>query len=84
MADEPVRIVPPSSDLVELIANGDRIVLWCLICDEMIGETVDYLNQALMVWYNHVADRGIKDAEHAGRKCDVCKTPTAFHPWSCA
>lgn len=81
------RVFPPSSDMVELVANGDRVVLWCLICDKTIGETVDYLNQAILVWYQHAEEesqKNRKDEVHGGVRCGECGRRLIEHEGSCA
>jgi hypothetical protein len=49
---------PPSSDVVELLPTPHGgIQLFCLICGKQIGRPVRYLNEALVVWRDHRAER---------------------------
>lgn len=55
---EEIANVPPSTDVVEFtVVNGEKVHLFCLICQEIVGEDVDYLNQAIIVWRNHVEEK---------------------------
>jgi hypothetical protein len=50
------RVFPPASDSVEFTIMGDKIGLYCLICGEPLPESVDYLNQAIALWYMHIEE----------------------------